>query len=134
MLRCPGRKATPDDHWWMKVQKSVAEHVLRHKGSITFEPSLSEAACKRAMLTNLIPSGTAEFLRGRVVRLLGSENDSFLHSYYDAGVFAAAAVAHKRTSGAFTAEDIKGMRPSPDFKDPNALIDYESCYLRPEDM
>jgi Ca2+/Na+ antiporter len=47
---------------------------------------------------------------------------------------AAAAEARKRTSDAFTAEDIKGMRPSPDFKDPNYPIDYEHFYLRPEDF
>lgn len=86
------------------------------------------------MLTNLIPSGIAEFLNGRVVRLLGSDNDSFLHSYYEAGMFAAAAKAGKRTSGAFTAEDVKGMRPMPDFKDPNNPIDYDRFHLNPEDM
>ena len=83
MLRCPGRKATPNYNWWMKLQNSVEENALRHKGSITFQPTLSEVAGKEAMLAKLVPSGVAEFLNGSVVRLLGSENDSLLHSYHE---------------------------------------------------
>jgi 5-methylcytosine-specific restriction endonuclease McrA len=39
-----------------------------------------------------------------------------------------------KPSGAFTVEDIKGMRPSPDCKDPNDPIDWNHYFLKPEDM
>jgi 5-methylcytosine-specific restriction endonuclease McrA len=40
----------------------------------------------------------------------------------------------KKTSGAFSAEDIKAMRPSSDYKDPNDPIDWNNYFLKPEDF
>jgi hypothetical protein len=81
MLRRPGRKAIPDYDWWMKLTELVARHTESYKDSITFQPTLSELAEKRAMLASFIPSGVAEFSDGDLSRLLGSAEGSFFHSY-----------------------------------------------------
>lgn len=67
----------------MKLKKSVARHSKEYNDSITFEPDMSELAKKPAMLATFIPSGVAEFSRGRLTRLLGSDNDSFFRPYYE---------------------------------------------------
>ena len=83
MLRRTGRKPTPDDAWWRKLKKSVANHAKKCKDSITFDPDLSEFAWKYAMLATMVPSGLAEFSDGRLTRLLGSDSVSFFHPYYE---------------------------------------------------
>lgn len=83
ILRYADGALTPEYKWWLSLQDFVEKFTERFKGSITLEQE-SEMVEICEIKTHLNPCGAAEFINGRITRLYGTDNNSFLSSYAQA--------------------------------------------------
>jgi hypothetical protein len=82
MLRLgKGKEQTPDYDWWLNIQQITKDYIAAKNIDIELQDDMSELNTKKAMKEWLIPTGIAEFSNGRIVRILGEQEDCLLSSF-----------------------------------------------------
>lgn len=81
MLRPSNRQAEPTSDFWERLCMSVERNVKIHTPELELLRDVSEFSTKRGMLSTLVPCGEAEYQKGTVSRILGTEDETFFRSY-----------------------------------------------------
>ncbi|HLL69783.1 MAG TPA: hypothetical protein VK363_00025 [Pyrinomonadaceae bacterium] len=81
MLRPSNRQAEPTGDFWERLYIFAERNVKIRAPKLELLRDLSEFSTKRGMLSTLVPCGVAEYQKGIITRILGTEDETFFRSY-----------------------------------------------------
>lgn len=75
------RNDQPDYEWWRSLLADVKEETERFSSRLVFLESNSELGTKAAFCHDLVSNGAAQFVNGKIVKILNDPAESFFTAY-----------------------------------------------------